>query len=82
MAPYLVICGFHCNFVFYWNKCELLAPGVMESRFLMALTGQIGLSPREGIFNILTAFLACMVLDHFINSRSPGEANITSPRAD
>ena len=40
--------------------------------FLMALTGQMGFVPKRGIFKILTAFLACIVLDHFINRKSPG----------
>ena len=34
-------------------------------RFLIPLTGQIGLLLRDGIFKILTAFLAWIVLGSF-----------------
>ena len=40
----------------------MLDPGVILSKFFMALTGQMGLEPRSGIFKILTDFLSCMVL--------------------
>ena len=35
------------------QRC-LFEARVIDTRFLMAITGQIGLEPRAGIFNILT----------------------------
>ena len=48
----------------YWNRCKLLDPGVILSKFFMDMTGQIGLEPRARILRILTDFLSWIVLLH------------------
>ena len=69
---WLSVRGSHVVEVLYWNKGEVLEPGVILSRFLMALTGQMGLDPRAGIIRILTDFLSWMVLLHFKYNVSSG----------
>ena len=50
----------------------------MDKKFLMAVTGQIGLEHREGIFINFTLSLLCNVLDHFNKRCIPGGAKNTS----
>ena len=47
-------------------------PGVIWSKFFIAVTGQIGFDPRDGILRILTDFLSWSVFDHFIINWMPG----------
>ena len=54
----------------YWNRGELLEPGVICRRFSVAATGHMGLEPRDGSLRILKDFL-WMVLDHFTSMRRP-----------
>ena len=38
--------------------------GVMDNKFLMAFTGQMGFEPSDGIFSTFTTFLDWSVFDH------------------
>ena len=73
--------GSHLVVALYWNKRELLEPGVIFNKFLTALTGQMGLAPRDGILRSFTDLLSCMVLVHLTMICSPGFAKIMSALA-
>ena len=67
--------------VLHWNSGSFFDPGVMASKFFMAVTGQMGFEPRKGIFKILTIFLVWKVLDHLMSTCIPGCAKLLSPLA-
>ena len=73
---WLSVRGSHLIVALYWNKGELLEPGVMFNRFLTAVTGQMGLALRDGILRIFTDLLSCMVLVYLTIICSPGFAKI------
>ena len=55
---------------------------MIANKFFIALTGQMGFFPREGILRIFTVFFDCMVLDHLTSKWRTGGANMTSLRAN
>ena len=54
MTPDLTVCeGLPLGFKFVLKQGALLSPGVSGKRFLIALTGQMGFVPKEGILKFL-----------------------------
>ena len=65
MAPDLVICeGKPFGWCFVLKQGRVVRARVIFSRFLIAVTGQMGLAPRDGIFRIFTDFLSWIVSLH------------------
>ena len=77
----LSVSGSHLVAALYWNKGELLEPGVIFRRFLIAVTRHMGLTPREGILRMFIDFLSCVVLVHLTMIWRPVEAKIMSALA-
>ena len=69
-------------FILTWNNGAFWPFGVTFSKMFIAVMGQSGLKPNEGIFMILTWSLVCKVFDHLIRTWRPRETRKMSLRAN